>query len=386
MILRILKRLFQLFVLLLLLGILALWIMLDGPKALWYKVFPIVEYDNLKVVLEVDDELVIIRGTARCSITPSSGYSGGPNPARRRRWGGDATVVLKDGRALVIPYTATDWCYSGRGARGFMRKWWGKYKKADFDEHIPLEGHFPLLILDNGDNPKQIDLLLGPGYYMQPEPEIKLISSERWASKEGPETYPKLKWLTGGNGVKVQQNKWMGGLVTELNLSDIENNRLYRRILPDLKKAISGEYLPRYGGDLKFLVDVDPKRISFGVLFQNKKILLGKSQELFRMQLFNLGLFGPRRGAVIGRDSSCHLGNRNWRKGEGVNFSFLGKNPERLWKTESLFWDAERQKLLMGSYKCANTSRITNGYQANKKKVGRKGTRCLPSSLLNITC
>ena len=365
MIARIMKYVFGVFVGLVLLSIVSFWVVLDGPKALWYKLFPIVEYDNLEVVLEVDGEVVTIRGTARCSITPSSGYSGGPNPARRARWGGDATVVLKDGRALVVPYTNDDWCSSGRGARGFMRKWWNAYKKADFDERVPLEGHFPLLILDNGDAPTQIDLLLGPKYYAQPDTEIKLVSSARWASKEGPETYPYLEWLMGGDGVKARRDKWMGGLVTEINFSEIENNPVYIKFMPDLKKAISGEFVPRFGADLDLLIDHDSKRVSFGVTLAEKTVSLNRLHELFRVRLLSYDKSGHQMETVTGRISACRLRNRHWKETIGTNFSYLNENPRRLWNSPNIFWDAQKQKILVGSYECANTLYITNHFQSH---------------------
>ena len=367
MIARIMKYVFGVFVGLVLLAIVSFWVVLDGPKALWYKLFPIVEYDNLEEVLEVDGEVVTIRGTARCSITPSSGYSGGPNPARRKRWGGDATVVLKDGRALVVPYTNDDWCSSGRGARGFMRKWWNAYKKADFDERVPLEGHFPLLILDNGDAPTQIDLLLGPKYYAQPDTEIKLVSSARWASKEGPETYPYLEWLMGGDGAKVRQNKWMGGLITELSLTEIKANPIYAKFLPGIIEAISGGRGPRFGADLSKLIKVDPERTSFGVRLRDNAVSVSELREPSRVRLFNFDQFGQAMETVTGNIPSCWLRNRPWTTKPEFNFSYLNRNPKRLWDSPNIFWDTEELKILVGTYECVNTANITNRFQINKK-------------------
>lgn len=368
MIARIMKYVVGISVGLVLLAIVSFWVVLDGPKALWYKIFPIVEYDNLEVVLEVDGEIVTIRGTARCSITPSSGYSGGPNPARRARWGGDATVVLKDGRALVVPYTNRDWCYSGRGARGFMRKWWDTYKKADFDERVPLEGHFPLLILDNGDEPTAIDLLLGPGYYAQPDIEIKLISSTRWASKEGSETYPHLEWLRGGGGDKARRDRWVGGVVTELSLSNMENNVVYRRFMSDLRKGISGRPVSRHGGFLKLRIEVDSERISYGAILKNRTVKVNEVPPAFRVKLFNYEIFGDQMETVTGNLGNCDERGNGWDSVDSSAVVFLqNEQPKSLWNSKNLFWDAVSNRLLLGTHECVNTANITNRFKPIKK-------------------
>ncbi len=367
MIARILKYVCGVVVGLVLLSIISLWVMIGGPEALWYKLFPIVEYDNLEVVLEVDGEIVTIRGTARCSIVLRSRSLGGSGGTRVKRSGGDATVVLKDGRALVVPYTNRDWCYIGVRARRPGRYWWDKYKRDGFDERVPLKGHFRLLILDNGDEPTQIDLLLGPGYYKQPGIEFRLISSERWTSKEGSETYPHLEWLMGGVESKARQNKWVGGLVTEFSLSEIEQNPAYKKFIPDLKKAISTERTLSFGVDLETLLDTDSERTRFGVRLQENSISLSNGREPFRVPLFNHAQSGPTMKAFTGRIPSCRLSNKGRRLRADINFDYLDRNPTRLWNSSYFFWDATERKVLVVTYECVNTAYITDYFQSNKK-------------------
>ena len=194
--------------------------LIGGPQQIWRELFPTQFYDNVEVKLVIDGEAVTVTGTVFCSIShrsvPYVAYRG----STVTRTGGAAATVMSDGRAVVIPYSDLEYCHRPVAADGRRdrdhKDWW-----SVFDRHFSLKGNINILIMDDGDNPTAMELIVGPGYFQNPEASIKLISADRWRSKRGRATVSELHWIATGRGldrVGSEREKWAGAFAYEIQM------------------------------------------------------------------------------------------------------------------------------------------------------------------------
>ncbi len=192
--------------------------LLGIPPTFFSQLFPYVYYDHVEARLEIDGEQVVVHGTARCSIATGYILDSSPKRTTTTLTGGAAVSTMSDGRAVVIPYSDGDYCQTpgtvgkmSDSPLGIYRDW-----NKVFDQRFPLNGNIDILIMNDGNNPTELEVIDGPGYFRNGDASIKLISADRWRSKLGSSTTSHLGWFN-RDEASIDPKKWVGAFVWVLS-------------------------------------------------------------------------------------------------------------------------------------------------------------------------
>lgn len=330
-----------------------------GPQEIWGELFPEQFYDNVEVKLVIDGEAVTVTGTAFCSISrrsmPIIAYRG----STVTRTGGAAVTVMSDGRAVVIPYSNLEYCHGLEAPDGFpdqdYKNWW-----SVFDQRFSLKGNIDILIMDDGDNPSEMELLDGPGYFRNSEASIKLISADRWRSKTGEETSSDLAWLRSEEvrtHEEAKSRQWIGAFVYVI--AQYQNDQAYIQIqrIMDAKDETD---VRRLIGPLRKYVRQSSVVQAWAVELVGQTAELASGLEPFRIRLSRMLIRGhtaafSNQQTVVAKPD-CYGVSAPWSLGEQPNFLRLGKNANinSIAQTSFLFSDSDTISFLFANTICVD--------------------------------